>query len=63
MLKRFLTDAGGATGSEYAIIATGLSIAIVAGLTMMGDDAVTFFESIGNIFNDWEIGGSGGGTP
>ena len=36
MLKRFLTDDTGSTAIEYALLATFVSILIVAGVTQIG---------------------------
>jgi len=54
MLRRFLADSSGATGSEYAIIGAMLSIAIVAGLSMLSQDVQNFFNSVAAIFTDWQ---------
>jgi pilus assembly protein Flp/PilA len=43
---RFLTDVKGATAIEYAIIAGGLSIVIVAAVNSIGGSLNTTFTSI-----------------
>ena len=60
MLRKFTTCTKGATGTEYAIIAAFLSIAIVTGLTLLGEDAVALFEALADIFNNWR---NRGNTP
>ena len=57
MLRNFITCTKAATGAEYAIIAAFLSIAIVTGLTLLGEDAVALFESLADIFTNWQNGG------
>ena len=43
---RFLTDEGGATAIEYAIIAGGISIVIVVAVNSIGSSLNTTFTSI-----------------
>ncbi len=50
LLARFFDDECGATAIEYCIIATGLSIAIVAGVNGVGSALGTIFTSIGGLF-------------
>ncbi|MCR9121597.1 MAG: Flp family type IVb pilin [Phyllobacteriaceae bacterium] len=45
MFRIFLTDARGATAIEYALIAALLSIATVAGVTAVGTDLQTLYDS------------------
>ncbi|HEY0302295.1 MAG TPA: Flp family type IVb pilin [Rhizomicrobium sp.] len=47
-LSRFLRDTGGATSIEYAMIASIISIAIVAGVTALGTTLKAFFTSMVN---------------
>ena len=42
-LRRFLQDQGGATAIEYALIASGVSIAIVAGVSALGSSIMNVF--------------------
>lgn len=46
MLKRFLRDSGGATAIEYALIASVISISIIAGVNLWSDEAVAMFDRI-----------------
>jgi pilus assembly protein Flp/PilA len=46
LLMRFLTDEGGATAIEYAIIAGGISIVIVVAVNSIGSSLNTTFTSI-----------------
>jgi Flp pilus assembly pilin Flp len=41
-----VTDGGGATSIEYAVIAGVISIAIVASLTIIGSTVKGFFEGL-----------------
>ena len=45
-LLRFHTDESGATAIEYAVIAALLSIAIIAGVTLTGEEVRTMWEGI-----------------
>ncbi len=45
-LLRFHTDQSGATAIEYALIATLLSVAIIAGVTLTGEGVETLWDSI-----------------
>ena len=42
-LSRFIRDEGGATAIEYALIASGISIAIVGSVTTLGNNVMTVF--------------------
>ena len=44
--KQFLKDDGGATAIEYALIASFLSLALVAGAQAVGIDLVNIFTSL-----------------
>jgi Flp pilus assembly pilin Flp len=47
----FAQDNSGATAIEYALIACGVSIAIVGGLTSLGTQImVAFYEKLNNLF-------------
>ena len=46
MLRRFLKDTKGATAIEYALIAAGISIAIVVAVTAIGTSLNTMFTSV-----------------
>jgi pilus assembly protein Flp/PilA len=43
---RFLGDARGATSIEYAIIASGISIAIIGSIATLGSDVKNFYTSV-----------------
>lgn len=45
LLSRFLADQSGATAIEYALIAAGIGIAIIAGVNALG-------TAINSTFND-----------
>jgi len=45
-LKRFLADEQGATAIEYALIAAGISIAIVTVVSTLGSTLNTTFTSV-----------------
>ena len=46
-MKRFLRDEGGATAIEYALIATLISIVILASVTSIGSTIKTlFFDNV-----------------
>ena len=42
-LSRFLRDNGGATAIEYALIASGISIAIVGSVSTLGNNMMVIF--------------------
>ena len=42
-LDRFIRDNGAATAIEYALIACGISIAIVSSVTALGNNMMTVF--------------------
>ena len=46
LFARFLNDEAGATAIEYCLIATGISIVIVAAVTGIGTSLNTRFTSI-----------------
>ncbi len=45
-LRRFARDEGGTTAIEYAIIAMGISIAIVGAIVTLGANVKGFYTSI-----------------
>jgi pilus assembly protein Flp/PilA len=50
-LSRFIRDDGGATAIEYALIACGVSIAIVSSVTSLGNNMMTlFYDKLQNLF-------------
>ena len=50
-VRRFLPAQEGATAIEYALIACGISIAIVGALTTRGSQImVVFYDKLGNMF-------------
>jgi pilus assembly protein Flp/PilA len=50
LLRRFLQSEKGATAIEYAIIAGGIALAIVAGATTIGTTLNTTFTAVANAF-------------
>ena len=47
-VRRFLPAQGGATAIEYALIASGIAGAIVAGVTTLGGNVNTMWTSVAN---------------
>lgn len=50
VLTRFAQECAGATSIEYAVIAAGISIAIVAAVSGVGSEVVGLFTSVQGIF-------------
>jgi len=48
LFERFLKDESGATAIEYCLIATGLSITIIAAVNGLGTNLNTLFTSVNN---------------
>ena len=48
-ILRFLSDESGATAVEYALIAGGIAMAIVAAIATLGSATSTKFDSIATI--------------
>ena len=48
LISRFLTDTSGATAIEYALIASVVSLAILAGLVASSDSLLALYERIGS---------------
>lgn len=46
LLNRFSHDTSGTTAIEYAVIAAGIAMAIVASVTGVGTEVNTLFQSI-----------------
>ena len=46
VLQTFARDESGATAIEYALIATGISVAIIVGFNHMGTSMKTMFNAI-----------------
>ncbi len=50
-LHRFARNESGATAIEYALIAGGISVAIIAGVQMVGTEVMTnFYNGLVNLF-------------
>jgi pilus assembly protein Flp/PilA len=47
-IKRFVADEAGATAIEYGLIAALISLAIIAGATLIGTNLATVFTNVGN---------------
>ena len=47
IIKRFMKDESGATAIEYGLIAALISLAIIAGLKIIGPELKKTFSSIG----------------
>lgn len=50
-LVRFLRDESGTTAIEYAVIAAGIAVAIVAAVHGLGSKVTTMFTSVQSAFN------------
>ena len=50
-IERFRADQSGAIAIEYAMIAIGISVVIVAGVTAIGASVKGFFTSVSAGFN------------
>lgn len=48
LLTRFGRDRSGATAIEYGLIAALIAVAIIAALTLVGDDMEATFNAVGN---------------
>ncbi len=46
MTKRFLRDERGSTAIEYSLIAVLISVAIIGGVSLVGDEASRLFNTI-----------------
>ena len=46
MIKRFLRDERGSTAIEYSLIAALISVAIIGGVSLVGDEASRLFTAI-----------------
>jgi pilus assembly protein Flp/PilA len=50
-LHRFAHDERGATAIEYALIAGGISIAVLSGVTTLGETVISvFYEGLSSLF-------------
>jgi len=50
-VRRFLPAQEGATSIEYALIASGVSVAIIGGVTGLGSKIiVVFYDKLANLF-------------
>ena len=47
-IKRFLADTSGATSIEYALIAGGIAVVLVAAVTNVGTNLKPIFTTVGN---------------
>ena len=48
ILKRFLTNEGGVTSIEYALIASLIAVFIIAAVQLLGTQLSTVFTEVGN---------------
>mgnify|MGYP003630970674 CR=1 FL=1 len=46
MFARFLKDESGATAIEYGLIAALIAVAIIGGVTALGQNAATAFDTV-----------------
>ena len=56
-MKRFVDDESGATALEYGLIAGFVSIAIIAGLQVIGPQLTTIFNAVGTALTTANGGG------
>jgi pilus assembly protein Flp/PilA len=47
--KRFLSDQTGTTAIEYALIAVGISVAILASVQLVGSDVLALYDRIAGV--------------
>ena len=52
LIREFLSDEGGATAIEYGLLAAILSLAMVFGATLTGDETRDMFIFVGNTIRD-----------
>ncbi|HEY1838541.1 MAG: Flp family type IVb pilin [Rhizomicrobium sp.] len=46
-MKRFVSDISGATAIEYAMVASGIAVAVVAAVNLLGQNVkTTFFDKV-----------------
>ncbi len=51
LIRRFTHDEGGATAIEYALIASGVSIAILSAVSLVGTNVMSaFYSNLTNLF-------------
>jgi pilus assembly protein Flp/PilA len=50
MLRRFACDQSGATAIEYAMIASGIAVAIAATVTLLGSSVKGQYENISTAY-------------
>jgi pilus assembly protein Flp/PilA len=48
-LSRFLRDEGGATAIEYAMIASGIAVAIATTIVSLGSSVTGLYSSVANV--------------
>ena len=48
LIKSFLADRSGATSIEYALIAGGIAVVLVAAVTNVGTNLKPIFTTVGN---------------
>ncbi|HYA07791.1 MAG TPA: Flp family type IVb pilin [Xanthobacteraceae bacterium] len=48
---RFLRDDGGATAIEYAMIASGIAVAIAATIVTLGSSVEDLYQSVATVMN------------
>ena len=46
LVARFIKNESGATAIEYALIAAGIALVIIASLTLVGDDLKALFAKV-----------------
>lgn len=61
-LYEFLTDTSGATAIEYGMILGTVSIVVMSGAFMIGEDMTTMFETFSSYVSAEFVDGSGGGA-
>lgn len=51
-IKSFLKNEEGATALEYALLAALIAVVIITAVTLVGEEASTSFDKIGNAMKD-----------
>ncbi len=52
LLHRFLADRSGATAIEYGLIASGIAVAIIVAVGLVGDNLSLLFDTIAKVIDD-----------
>ena len=61
-IQRLMSDLSGASGAEYTVIATAVSIAGIAAFSFLGDQLGTTFGEVAEKIGGSNFGGESGGS-